>query len=68
MVFIQGPFTEGDCYIGDPSDLTHGGKSRLCRKCHELHCERHRVELEGQRYCVRCSEAARPDQRGDVSV
>ena len=52
---ISDIFTSGDCYIGDPSDGSHGGRqTRSCRHCRRLHCENHAVFSEGQRFCVRC--------------
>ena len=64
--FIDGPYnlgsasTAGDCYIGDPSDSTHSGRSKWCRKCKNVVCAGHPVEVDGQRFCVRCWESGRP--------
>ena len=41
-------FRSGDCYLGDPSDGSHGGRnSRWCCHCGRLHCENHAVISEG---------------------
>lgn len=52
-------FNEGDCWIGDPSDGTHGGLGGSCRRCSQITCKRHTVTAEGQRFCVRCWEETR---------
>ena len=54
MVLI-GPFKAGDCYVGDPSDRTHGrDQTRPCKKCGRLVCNNHwHIEVD-QRFCILC--------------